>query len=452
MPGQHPVPEPGREPLHLRFDRLGHVDRGTERNMAVGPRGVPPGRGTGGIRDTSLHEQYERAGRMPAAGHRPFSRGDLGQGAPEVHGRGAGHGRVPPRHRTVQRPVDLEHTRPVPVAGQRAPVAGRQPVAGDREHLAWSQVEQHHCRRRQLGEGSHRAVGDQLPTEPAQPCDQGVRKRLRPAHGQWPADSMRQHREEKPIPAGDGLAQVEHGMGGEAGEQRAATIAPQRQPGEHRRRPQPAGPEPGQRDRGRRGQIERGEQAGGEAIRVGGERGEQSAPPRPRPEIGVRLHDIAVQQRRRRVLKRVREWHRRMCPTQALRRQWQRTQRRRGQRQRQHSGAHIVSEPRQGQLLGAQPAAGGRRGFDDEHPPAGFGERDRAREPVGTGADDDRVEPVRTRCHVGRVSPGAGPIESRRAVQLAVPTGPAIEASPGRSGQSRASHGRRSGNDHGRTA
>ncbi len=137
---------------------------------------MPPGGSTRRIRNAGLHEQHKRAGRMPAAGHRPLGRGDLREGAPQMHGGGTSHGRVPPRHRSVQRPVDLEHARPVPVARQHATVAGRQPVAGDFEHLSWSQVEQHRRCRWQLGERAHRGGGGQFPAEPAQPSNQGVRK------------------------------------------------------------------------------------------------------------------------------------------------------------------------------------------------------------------------------------------------------------------------------------
>src|SRR5439155_17767079 len=41
--GEYAAAESGREPLDLRFDALGHVDRRAIRDVAVGPCGVLPG-------------------------------------------------------------------------------------------------------------------------------------------------------------------------------------------------------------------------------------------------------------------------------------------------------------------------------------------------------------------------------------------------------------------------
>ncbi len=139
---------------------------------------------------------------------------------------------------------------------------------------------------------------------------------------------MRQQREEQPIPTGDGLTQVKHGMGGAASEQRAATAAAQRRLGENGRRPQPAGAEPGQGDRRRRGQIERGKHICRKAVTIRDERSEQPAPPRPGSKARVGPRDIAVQERSRPVVERMRERHRWMRPAQALVSQRHRAQRR----------------------------------------------------------------------------------------------------------------------------
>ncbi len=244
-----------------------------------------------------------------------------------MHGGGTSHGRVPPRHRTVQRPVELEHARPVPVTRQHATVAGRQPVAGDFEHLSWGQVEQYRRCRWQLGERAHRGGGGQFPAEPAQPSNQGVRKCLGSTDRDRPPDVMGQQREEQPIPTGDGLAQVEHGMGGAAAEQRAAAVTAQRRLGENGRRPQPAGTEPGQGDRRRGGQIERGKHICRKAVAIRDERSEQPAPPRPGSKARVGPRDVAVQERRRPVVERMRERHHWMRPAQALVGQRHRAQR-----------------------------------------------------------------------------------------------------------------------------
>src|SRR5580693_2886615 len=44
-PGQNTVAKTGREPLHLLFDAVSHIDRRTVRDVAVGPRRVLPLRG-----------------------------------------------------------------------------------------------------------------------------------------------------------------------------------------------------------------------------------------------------------------------------------------------------------------------------------------------------------------------------------------------------------------------
>ena len=60
--------------------------------------------------------------------------------------------------------------------------------------------------------------------------------------------------------------------------------------------------------------------------------------------------------------------------------------------QRVHRRAHVVEMPGQRELLGARAAADRRRALEHPHRAAGLGKRDRRRQPVRAGADDDRVE------------------------------------------------------------
>ena len=76
----------------------------------------------------------------------------------------------------------------------------------------------------------------------------------------------------------------------------------------------------------------------------------------------------------------------------AQRRPVDRAEERRGERKRHDRRADVVTEAREGQLLGPRPAADGRRGLVHAHGAPGAGERQRGGQTVRSRADDDRVD------------------------------------------------------------
>ncbi len=63
-----------------------------------------------------------------------------------------------------------------------------------------------------------------------------------------------------------------------------------------------------------------------------------------------------------------------------------------GESERVHAGADVMTEPREGELLGTHAAARMIRRLENNDLPARLGERDRGYQPVGAGSDDDCVD------------------------------------------------------------
>ena len=140
---EDPLAEAGREALDLRLDPLRHVDARAVRDVAVRPGRVPPGRRARRVEEALLGEQHERPLRDLPAPRRRLRRRDLLQRRSEVDGPGACAFLRPPGDRPVERPVELEHARPVAVALQPAAVARGEAVAGQVEQAARRHVEEH---------------------------------------------------------------------------------------------------------------------------------------------------------------------------------------------------------------------------------------------------------------------------------------------------------------------
>ena len=119
--------KPGREALDLRLDRVGQVAAPAVRDVAVRPGGVLPLGRAGRVEQRVLGEKHERPLGRPARPRGALGGGDLVERAAEVDGRGAGALGRAPRDRPVERPVELERARAVPVAGEAAVVALRKP-------------------------------------------------------------------------------------------------------------------------------------------------------------------------------------------------------------------------------------------------------------------------------------------------------------------------------------
>ena len=139
--------------------------------MAVGPQGVASRRRAAGVDQALLGHEHVRPLGVAAAADRGLGRGDLGEGAADVHGTGPAAFLGQPRHRGRERVVDLEHARAVPVAAERRPVAPRQLPPADREELARRHVEEHGPRPRQVGHRSHLVArcGSHLPASAGGP-------------------------------------------------------------------------------------------------------------------------------------------------------------------------------------------------------------------------------------------------------------------------------------------
>src|SRR4029077_20622704 len=162
------VAEARRVALHLRLDRLGHVPVAAVRDVAVRPRGVPPGRRTRTVPQARLREQDERAGGAGGA----LWRGALPPPPAGVQGRRERATLVAPGDRSLQRPVELERTRP---------------VADGAAHEARRGVTQDEVRFRDLLD---RRRGTDLAAEPPQSRSERVRESLRAAAGKGPADRV----------------------------------------------------------------------------------------------------------------------------------------------------------------------------------------------------------------------------------------------------------------------
>src|SRR5581483_5034188 len=94
------------------------------------------------VEQALLGEQHERALGMSAPGYLGLGRGDLRQRPAEVNrARAPARGR-PPRDRAVEREVELEDPRAVPVPAQAPPVPPGKRAAGEIQELARSDVQQ----------------------------------------------------------------------------------------------------------------------------------------------------------------------------------------------------------------------------------------------------------------------------------------------------------------------
>ena len=141
------------------------------------------------------------------------------------------------------------------------------------------------------------------------------------------------------------------------------------------------------------------ERVGGERVPVIDEGIEQAA-------IGFRViaqcrrgvRNAPLQQRRRLVLERMRERHRRNDPLEPVLGERKLREERRVDRDRMHRRAHIVMESGERELLGARSAADGGGRLVHANGESGARERDRGREAVGSAAYDDCVDGSHVPC------------------------------------------------------
>src|SRR5262249_61766197 len=112
-----------------------------------------------------LRGRLARPRRVPARAGGRFRQGDLLEiawgGARGVAGTLLG----PPRNRSVERPVELEHPWPVAVTLEQAAINRGEPVAGQSEQTLRGYVEEHQLRLLELGERLDAASGLDLSTQ-----------------------------------------------------------------------------------------------------------------------------------------------------------------------------------------------------------------------------------------------------------------------------------------------
>src|SRR5215468_256503 len=118
--------------------------------------------------------------------------GDLVERGPEVDRRRASALLGPPGDRPVERPVELEHARPVAVPLQPSAIPSGEAVAGEREKAARRQVKEHRTRLAQLGERLDLPSGFDLAAERAEVRGERIGDPLRSASRERPAERMRE--------------------------------------------------------------------------------------------------------------------------------------------------------------------------------------------------------------------------------------------------------------------
>ena len=204
---------------------------------------------------------------------------------------------VPPGHRPVQRPVDLEDPWPVTKLREPVPVADRQCHAPHRENLPRREVEDDARRGRQVGQRINPMTGHDLATEAAKAGHQRVGDRLGPADRDRPPDLVGQRAEQQAEARRRERGQLQLRVRGQAGEQGPGRCLSERDATHVVRGPGPDSAVRGQSQRRFRRQVKGREERVDEGLSQAGDPPDQPPPGTSVPaEVGCRLVDVAVQQ------------------------------------------------------------------------------------------------------------------------------------------------------------
>ena len=225
------------------------------RHVAIGPRGVLPGRRARGVERRVLRQQHERTFGMPAFPRGTLGCGDLVERAADVHCRRPPARLGGPRNRRRERPVDFEHPHAVSVPLQLSPVRRRQAMARNPEKRRRRQIAQDCAGVRQLVDGRHRCTGHNLSAERPQVRHERIGQVLRAPAWKHPPGQVRGRPEHESERCRDGVLERQHPVRGQPGKERARVGVGERARRESACRPDRRNPNRARRSgcRGQRG-------------------------------------------------------------------------------------------------------------------------------------------------------------------------------------------------------
>ena len=297
----------------------------------------------------------------------------------------------PPRHRTVQGPVDLAHARPVPVAGEGTAISGGQRVTRHVEQLARRHVEHDGPGRWQVVQALHQAARLDPPAHGGQLGDEGVDDGGTPALRHGPAVVVGQGGEEPGEDARERRREGQHGVGGRAGHQRPPLLGAEPS-GQVPGRRQPAQREAG---RGKRmgGHVAHGAQEGWQDLVEVAHEGPEEPGVRPavRAQGTGRVGNVGSDGHGARPSEGMGEGEGRREQADPVGGEIDVAEGGRGQKERVHRGADVVEVPREGQGCGAAAATGLVGRFPDVDRQAAAGQGQRGNQPIGASAHHDGI-------------------------------------------------------------
>jgi hypothetical protein len=390
-PGQDEVAEARGEPLDLRLDRRGHVHVGPGGHVAVGPQRLPARRGAGRIGDARLDDEHVGTLRVLARRDLGLGRRDLLEGPAQVQRAGPAAVLVRPGHRAGQREVDLADPGAVAEPAQRRAVPGRQPGAGHFHQRAGGHVEQDRAGLRELGQGADPAAGLDAAAGRHDRLGHRVGDPGAAAGHDRPAHRVGQRDQHDPDARGGNGVERHHRVGGGAGHD-GAGLRSSPAPDDRGGGQDAAQAVIGERQRVRGHPAQGGEQFGEDLVHVASRGAEQAlVGPAVSAQARGRLLDRTRHDGRPAAVQRLGELHGWLREPHAPRGQVEAAEERRGQGQRVRRRADVVPEARQGQFLGAAPAADRGRALDHLNLQARRGQRDGSGQAVRAAADYHRV-------------------------------------------------------------
>ena len=311
------------------------------------------------------------------------------------------HSRPAPRNRPRQRPVNLEDTRAVAKAPQLRGVGRRQRVAAHAQRLTRRDIEECGARRRQFGERANGPSDLDLAAELAKIRRHRVGDRLRSAAREGPTMRVRRGGEHESDGGGRGGVERLHAMRCDAAEQRGRSAIGETIR-ERRRGANGARAEAREAKRVRR-HVQRRQHIRRDYIPVAREGLDEGAIRRAvAAERAAGRVEVALEERGRCIVERMRERDARMNPLEAEPVERQRRQERRSDAERVHRGADVMHEARFGERLAPRSAAERRFALEHEHREARARDGDRRGQSVRSGSHHDRV----VRWHGARCSRG----------------------------------------------